>query len=320
MILCTLTLLPKSIVDLYSNFYWNLGNVYWMRANAVSADSRSSFIAASYFWSLALNTTSQKRETILLYLGSAYERVGRFDNAKSAWKKLTQPTIVLLDKGQTWLGLKIPTQAIPWFRGITLIDPDLSDGWYYLAQSYIQHGQADKALLNLRQALDSPRIGELGKSEIYFLLGYTYQYVAQPPQLAEALHAYQKALEIQDFSNSHQIAETHFRICDALWASGANPYNYAKACQQAIGLNPKHLLARFLLGIAIYNQSHDVVLAEKEFQTAFNIEPSPWGLVMLAHYVYEPAGLKEKAKMTYNIVLQRWPTFDLTQKYLDKLK
>ena len=320
LILLTFAMIYYWGVRLRSSFYWNLGNIYWLRANITQVDNNSSFAGASYFWSLAFYNTPQHQENLLLYLGSAYEQAGKLEDAKLVWQKLTQPVEGLLNRGQTWLDLKAPIKALPWFRGVTLVKPQIVDGWYYLAQAYMENGQADLALLNLRQALQAPQSTAIKKSEIYFLIGYTYHYITQPTQIDKALLAYRSALLIQDFSSLQQVAETHFRICDALWASDVNPEHYASECRKAIALNPKHLLARFLLGIAVYNQTHNVELAEQEFQTALEIEDSPWGLIMLARYVYEPSGLTEKARETYNLVLQRWPTFELARQYLNALK
>lgn len=322
-IICLLALLVLNgtvISSASSVLFWNLGMVAWTRA-AQLHDDPMLLNQASRWWEQAQFADQARRSRQLLYLGSAYERMGDHSQALETWQQLRQPFEQLLAEGKTWLELESPQLALPWFRAANLVEPTVSDSWYFVAQALTKMGQADAALMHLYQALQAPHTNEILPSRIYYAIGYTHQYVEQPPQTEAAIQAFRTALVADANPPDNEFAaDVHFRLCDALWSKGESPDRYSAECQQALALNPRHLLARFILGIAYYNQYQDVARAEKEFEIAQAIEPSPWGYVMLGYFVYEAAGQHDKAKEAYSYALANWPDFELARRYLERIK
>lgn len=316
-LICLMFGLNLILPTLYYYLYWNLGNMRWAEAILLNND-HSQLIQASHYWEQA-KQYNQNQPDVSLYLGSAYERSGNKGAAIASWLHLPTSMTDLLSVGQQWLIVQSPSNAIPWFRGATLIAPTESAPWYYLSQAFIQNKQPNEALVNLEHALSALQPGMIKRSQIYYEIGYVHQYLKSPAQIEQAIDAYHAALDTQDFHNSQVVAEIHFRLCDALWTKRTPPEQYAEECQKAISLDPKHLLAHYLLGIAYYEQYHDVAKAEQEFKSANAIQPSPWGLVMLGAYVYEPAGMLREARDIYQQALEQWPTFELAKQYLSNV-
>jgi tetratricopeptide (TPR) repeat protein len=303
-----------------AKFFWNLGLVAWTSAARQNNDPML-LGQASRWWERAEFSEPVRQSRRLLYLGSAYERMGNDSQALDTWGGLNQAYEHLVTEGQIWLDLQSPQLALPWFRGAALVAPTVSDSWYFVAQALMNMGQGEAALANLEQALQAPNTREILPSRIYYAIGYTHQYIEQPPQTEDAINAFRTALVADTNPLDNEFAaDVHFRLCDALWSQGKDPDLYSAECLRALSLNSRHLLARFLLGIAYYNKFNDVAMAEREFEIAQAIEPSPWGYIMLGYFVYEAAGQTDKAKAAYAQALANWPDFELAELNLERIE
>lgn len=319
MIIVIVTLLFLTKLSLLSTFFWNLGLVHWMKAISLENRSRA-FHQAIHWWEQSLLWAEDRNET-LLYLGGAYERVGKKQQALETWQKLSEPTEILLTEGHLWLDNDLYQFAVPWFRGATLVSPQSRDSWYYMAQALARSGHPDRALLMLDKALKVENSSRILVSQVYFSKCYIQQMLLEPPELENALSTCQEALETGDFPSPKFEAEVHYRMCSILWWQKATPDLWINECQAAIALNPEYLLARYVLGIAYYNKYNDVRRAEQEFMKAMNIDPrSPWGPLMLGEHVYLPAGMREEAREAYEWALRIDPNFGPAKRALERLE
>jgi tetratricopeptide (TPR) repeat protein len=314
------SLMPGSTLSCaVTSISWNLGMIDWTRA--VRANNDPLQLERTAWWWEQTSAACPQQSTRWLYLGSAYERMGNDPQALTTWAEVEQVFDRLIEQGQTWLDLQAPQLALPWFQATTVVEPTVSDSWYYTAQAFMQLGNAAEALSALEQALQAPKRVKVTPGQIRYAIGYTHQYVAQPPRIEDAVNAYRAALIAeQQYPDNQLAADIYFRLCDASWSRGEDPDRYIAECRQALARNPNHLLAHFVLGIAYFNKYHDIDMAVREFESAHAIEPSPWGFVMLGYYVYEAAGQQDKAREAYLYAIENWPDFEVAYRHLEQLE
>ncbi len=211
-------------------------------------------------------------------------------------------------------------EATAWYGRALRLAADLGDSWYKLGQLYEEQQQWPEALAAYQQASTAGRLDQTERSSVYYRMGLIYQTRLDPRQPEAALAAYQAALAADDFSSVADAADSHYRRGQLLREQGGNPDLYIAGFRQAIALNPRHVWAHILLGVAVYQQAGDAVEAETRLLQAIELAAqNKWACYYLGE-VYRQEGRSDEAAAMYRRALEIDPAFESARERLAALK
>jgi len=223
------------------------------------------------------------------------------------------------------LGLALAAQgeddeAIAAWRSGGLSAKELRDQWYYMGLAYETSEQWEEALRAYEQAVEIRDLTDVDQSDPYYRMGMIYHRKLAPPQLENALAAYEAALAADDFSTTKEAADCHYRRGEILRWQEANPDEYIAEYQQAIALDPRHTLARIWLGTSYYTRDGDAARAEAEIRQALELDPQnhyakKWAYVHLGD-IHRQEGWVDEALVLYKQALEIDPEFEAAHKRL----
>ena len=206
-----------------------------------------------------------------------------------------------------------------WYEQATRLEPGLGDPWYYVGLLYENQKQWLQALDAYQRATASGRLYRLHRSSPRYRAGIIYQGRLDPRQPENALVAYEAALKVGDFSTAAEAADCHYRRGQILRSQKADPSVYVAEFWQAVALNPRHVSAHILLGLAIYEQDKDASAAEAELLRALELAPqNKWVYYHLGEIYRQEERTGEAAAM-YKQALEIAPDFEAAQKRLAAL-
>jgi len=201
-------------------------------------------------------------------------------------------------------------EALAWYGRAARVEPGLGDPWYYKGLAYMGLERWEEALGAYERAAALGAFTSVGRSSPYYWMGVIYQRRLEPPQTDSALTAYEAAIKADDFSADWEAADCHFKRGEILWWHKGDPDEYIAEYQQAIELDPKHVSAYNLLGVAYYIRYGDAAMAEAEIRRALEVAPqNEWAYLYLGD-IYHWEGRVDEAAAMYEQALEIDPAFE----------
>jgi tetratricopeptide (TPR) repeat protein len=210
--------------------------------------------------------------------------------------------------------------ALIWYEWAMRVEADQGDPWYYVGQLYEDQQRWLLAMSAYERAIALGRFQIVHRSSPHYRLGIIYQWQLDPRQIEKALAAYDAALDADNFNDNSEASACHYGRGEILRWQKADPDEYVAEFQRAISLNPNHVWAHILLGLALYEQNKDVSAAEAALLKAIELAPqSKWAYYHLGE-IYRQEGIKDKAVAMYKQALGLDPGFEAAQKWVATLE
>jgi tetratricopeptide (TPR) repeat protein len=249
-----------------------------------------------------------------------YRRLVEDEPWIAEWKKAGLKTEDFINIGETARKAEQYDEALHWYLWAARLEPDLGDPWYYRGQIYEEKAQWYQALDAYERAIEASHLRQVHRSSLYYRTGIIYHLQLETRQLDVAAMAYRAALEADDFKNKREAADCHYRGGEILRRQKNNPDEYIAKFQRAIVLNPKHVGAHMLLGLAIYERDKNAQVAETELLKAAELAPQSTRVYYHLGEIYRKEGHLDKAKTMYKHALELDPEFEAAQKQLSALE
>jgi len=211
-------------------------------------------------------------------------------------------------------------ESVEWYARAARIEPDSGDPWYYMGLAYGSRKEWEKSLEAYRWATKLGNFSGVGSSSPYYRMGVIYQWRLQPPQAEKALAVYEAAIELDDFSAVWEAADCHYKRGEILAWTDSDPDEYIAEYQRAIELDPDHVHAHILLGVACYAHYKDLAMAEAEIQRALELSPQNKRAYVHLGDIYRQEGRTNEAAKMYGRALDIDPEFELAHQQLLSLQ
>lgn len=249
-----------------------------------------------------IDNSNESQPMSVFAWGNELMRLRRAEEAVKLWRIDGDVGSLFLHLGKSSLADNHLAEALYWFRLLVQMEPDWTDGWYYLALAFEKIGDWDRALENYSQATGTSLSYEVHSSTPHYRIGRIYQWTKKPPQLKNAVAAYEAGLMKNDFTTPEEAFLTRYSRIEALWWTERDSASVIKELEQIVREDPTFAAAHTLLGIVYYVCCDDVTLAEKEMLEAIRLAPNSasahfWlgDLYQNAHRVQEAIEAYEKA-------------------------
>jgi tetratricopeptide (TPR) repeat protein len=203
----------------------------------------------------------------------ALETVGSNARTVEAWRQTGLTLQDFLNRGEAAREAGQDSEAMAWYERAMWIEPQLSDPWYYVGRLYETDGQWQKALAAYEHALALDRSQQVGRSSSHFRMGVIYQRYLDPPQLEDALAAYQLALAAGDSTSRRDAAWVHARLGQVQYALDGHAAPAESEMLKALELAPGDKWLWVILG-DLHLQEGQVGQATAMFQRALEIDPN----------------------------------------------
>lgn len=251
-------------------------------------------------------------------LGFALADQNRETEALVAWERAGGMTEEFLERAEWTLTWGLHDETLVWSERAAALMPDLRDAWYYMGRAYSLTNQWRKALEAYKRAAESDRSLEIGRSRAYYQMGVIYQWRLEQAQ--QALAAYDAALYWNDFSDSLEGADCHYKRVEILLWMGGDPGAHIAELRHVIEMNPNHVGAHVLLGVAYYARYLDVNIAEAEIRAALELNPRNASAYGRLGDIYRHSGRFSDAVAMYEQALEIDPGYERARQALQELR
>jgi tetratricopeptide (TPR) repeat protein len=202
-------------------------------------------------------------------------RLGEEEQALEQWQKAGASAEDFMRWGQNAQEMGRHREALLWYQRAIQIDSQSSPAWYLLAQTYAALKNGPEALSAYAAAIErAHQDQQVQLSTLYYHQGMANQWLQEPANLTEAAHSYTIALQIDNFANSWQKADSFNRLGQILQWRGEDVPRQIELFQASIAIDPAYSTPRVLLGYAHYLWHKDVAAAEEEINMALTITPN----------------------------------------------
>jgi tetratricopeptide (TPR) repeat protein len=198
------------------------------------------------------------------------------------------------------------------------LSPQSRDVWYRLGQVHHARSEPDRALAALRRALEVSE-GHVGRSNLYFQLGYVQQYSPSSRDLKAAWAAYEQAQALDEYLvDSWQKAETYHQKGVILagqnrWAEAIPEY------QRALASNPRRYGTHLVLAQALW-QVGQRAEAIAHARQALEIDPNRKNAYHVLGNFYTAEQKVKEASAMYTRILELDPQDQRARKALEALR
>jgi len=212
---------------------------------------------------------------------------GHTGSAVTKWHRAGIPTANYLAVVRSMLSRGKMREALALLEGIqrqVVLDPS---EWVYVGSFFEGIGEYDEALRSYRRALSSEmeEETEIGDSDVYYRIGIILQRQLDPPKPDRALTAFRMAVAADDFHDEWAELGAYLELASLLLHK--DPKGALEAAQFAVLLKPEHVIAHTTLGLALYDASGDLEMAEAELYKASLLDPgSVWPWMHLGQVYY----------------------------------
>jgi tetratricopeptide (TPR) repeat protein len=250
---------------------------------------------------------------------TAYRQVVRGRPWLVAWKAAGAMAEEFIAAGESARKEGQYAAALAWQGWAMRIEPGRGDPWYYAGLVYEAQEQWSQALDAYRRATEIGRFQYAPDSSPYYHLGALYQWHVEPPQLEQALAAYERAIQDAQFASAWEEADCHYKRGEVLSWQQAEPGEYIAEFRQAVAIDPAHAWAHIRLGLALYARDRDTEAAQDLLLQAIELAPqNKWAYYYLGE-VYRQEGHLDEAKQMYKAALALDPGFETAQAWLAAL-
>jgi len=253
--------------------------------------------------------------------GASAEETGDLD-ARSAeeWRRAGVTVEELLAQGEAARKAKLYDEAMVWYQRAMRLEPEMGDPWYYMGLLLGKQQQWSLALDAYQQAITLNHLRQVSASDPYCQLAIIYHWHQKPPRTEEALTALETALAIDSFHSVRSAAHCHYVYGYILRGRNTPPQDWIAQFQLATELDPNHLWAHILLGIALYKYDNDVANAEIYLKRAWEIAPDSSAPPYHLGEIYRQEGRTHEAIAMYEKALDADPAFAAARERLETLR
>jgi tetratricopeptide (TPR) repeat protein len=244
-------------------------------------------------------------------LGYALAAQGKEQQARDAWTAAGQMGEELLLRGVQSRDAGQHSRAVFWHQYAAALRPDRAAQWYQLALDTEAISSWEEALQYYERALAAEDLGGVSRSHVHFRMGGIYQDRLVPAQPADALSAYESALQADDFSSDEEAANCHFRRCLLLRSLETPDAYYIDALREALAQSPSPNL-HVELGRMLYKRDRDTTGAEAEILKALALHSEYWPAHYHLGHIYAEANRLPEALRHY----ERAVAFDPTRAHV----
>jgi tetratricopeptide (TPR) repeat protein len=262
-------------------------------------------------------TLSSHNNSAWRTLGFILAIKGQERAARVAWQSANGMTEEFIQRGEKARHSGRYDEALVWYERGQAVDPSLGDWHYYKGLAYEGMGQWEEALAVFQSALSLP-VGEIGKSDIYYQIGWLQSRRIRPLDFEAALRAFDRAITQNQFSNDMFVISSHYERGETLRRLGL----YREAWQEyewVIGRRPEHYGALVNLGLLYWQIEQDAGQAEVKLAKAISLRPNiKWAYLGLAG-VYQESGREFEAMNMYKQVLILDPQDSVAHQQINRL-
>jgi tetratricopeptide (TPR) repeat protein len=213
----------------------------------------------------------------------------------------------------------LSTNYLNWVDRVLWFQPQDPNIWYQVGSSFEKLNQWQLAHQAYLQGIEQASSDAPGFSNLYYKIGRIYFDNFDPPNLDEAVQAFESGIQHDLFLTDWEKSDSHYQLGLIFRQQKRDPKEYADEFSKAIDIYPSHGPAHIALGIVSYAQFSDLETAKREFLTALDIAPqSKWAYFHLGR-VFQIEGLAEDAIRMYQEALKIDPDFELAQNNLNEL-
>lgn len=267
----------------------------------------------------ALKYDNINHQTIWRSLGYISIAQGKEEQAIKTWRNAEGVAEEFVLRGEYAQKSGQYQEALKWYQWSAKIKPEWADPWYFIGLTYEDISEWQDALNAYAQINNDVIFTSIGRSSPYYRQGLIYQRREEPRQLESAMTAYEKAIEINNFSNNLEAANCHYERGEILRWTNEAPEEYIAEYQQAIKLNPHLASAYIYLGVAYYIKDGDAAKAEAEIRKALILDPqNQWAYYHLGEIYRQEENITE-AVIMYKQALKNDPDFKIAQEKLQAL-
>ncbi len=283
--------------------FW--GNIGYVGLNSALTNPKTSVIERSK--RLFNSALTQDKSNASFNHGSAMLHILQ-DNEEAAlesWATGKIPADYLISFGKNAQAARNYEEAFHWFDRAIKIEPANGDAWYLRGRALAQMGQWESSIENYRYVLDNPAFSlhEASTSQIYCSLGWTYHWLADPPDPNQALQYYLLAVEEDNFSTVKEEADCLYKQAALYFWRLRMPEKAIQSYEAVLQRQPDHVLAATEAVIATYQIDGDYEVAEEELMALIAQFPDEkWGYLRLGD-LNSAAGYDEKAIESYRDAL-----------------
>jgi tetratricopeptide (TPR) repeat protein len=274
------------------------------RAFCLMGEAQNAVEAAEKYISLRPNNPLGHLE-----LGFAYDAEGNEARASSEWEQSTVAAIEFLNIGKQKVIEKQYASALNWYNRAAQLGM-VGDAAYFKGMAYQDQMRYPEALGTYQEALELKNFQEVMVSDVYYRLGFIYQWAQGYQNFQKALDMYDLAIKYWNFSSLEIAAEAYYKRGEIYEWIGRDPEQSIIEYQKAITIRPNHPWAHLRLGYNLYKQTKDVSLAEAEIKWAIvlwvDAQYAKWPYRFLGD-IYLDAGLTDKALIAYQEALSLDP-------------
>jgi tetratricopeptide (TPR) repeat protein len=133
--------------------------------------------------------------------GFAYEEQNAVRQAVDFWEMAGIDVKDWLEKGEEAQQKKRFSDAFLWFERVQVMEPSLSDPYYYIGVTFQDIGKFEEALIAFQKAIEIGLFQTVFQSDVYYKMGIIYQTDTSLQNRGLALEMYAQALMVNRFSS-----------------------------------------------------------------------------------------------------------------------
>ncbi len=319
LLVTTVVLTPRLVASgLTNRGYVLLSTALLDKNEAVDPSNRSLIRQAQECWQSSLELVVAN-PSAWYGLGFALVVTGQYSDTLGIWQHSRFEGVDFINLGDAARRDGDYDMALTWYQQAVSIAPELADPWYYKGLAYESLGEWHQALEAMHQALEKSKHKTVGWSSIHYHIGSLAQRRLIPPDIRQALTAYETALALDDFTYDQEQTHVHFSLGEILQQTGRE----TEAIQEyewVITHQPDHYWAYVQLGVLHWQYNKDLAQSEHMLSQAIRLAPDvKWAYRWLGS-IYQQAGKTEAANDMYLRVLEIDSTDDLAQGQLYRIE
>ncbi len=240
------------------------------------------------------------------------------EQLKEDWTELGVDVLDLIQMGKYYERQDQNENAVPLYAAAFLLNQDLSDIWYAQGRILEWSGEREKALQAYLRASELDNYRQVRPSDVLLSIGVLYRR-KRPQDLESALRALEAALQRDDFETKLEKARCHYQRGEVLQQMGREPEEYIGAYQASIRIAPLFERAHLKLGIAYFEQWHDLKKAEQELRIALQLRSDMDLAYFYLGEIQAARGEREQAIQMYQKALALSPANAQARQRLEAL-
>jgi tetratricopeptide (TPR) repeat protein len=220
---------------------------------------------------------------------------------RAAWEEAGVMAKDLIAAGEEAREAQRYAEALNWYDWSAALNPELGDSHYYIGLVYADQRQWELALSSFQAALSDP-VRTVGKSDIYYRIGWLRFRGLSSLDLSKALVALNAAIDQNQFAQESAV-EAHYQKAELLRQTDRGAQALAEY-EIVVRHDPRHYVALLRLGHLLWELEADPGRAEEALRDAISLRPDvKWAYRQLGD-IYQNTGREAQAIDMYRKVLE----------------